>query len=95
MLSPPLEALFATSAALAPLPAREDVLSWVVPSKLAGVAIMPAADPAPVALAFPGMAGPLVANPHPIAFHAGPLDTIYITGVVSGPGPAPGRPLAG
>lgn len=43
----------------------------------------PTAGQEPVTLAFPGMAGPLAANPNPTAVDAGPFGTIYITGVVS------------
>src|SRR5215471_8076346 len=51
----------------------------------------PAAPPAAEApatptspLTQPSMAGPLTANPTPIKFEAGPLDTVYVTGVASG-----------
>jgi hypothetical protein len=42
----------------------------------------PAAPTSP--LTAPSMAGPLTANPTPMKFEAGPLDTIYVTGVASG-----------
>lgn len=35
-------------------------------------------------LSTPAMVGPLAANPNPIDFDAGPLGTIYVTGVASG-----------
>ena len=41
-----------------------------------------AAAPAPPAM-LPGMAGPLAANPKPASFDLGPLDKVYVTGVVS------------
>lgn len=37
-------------------------------------------------LTAPSMAGPLTANATPLKFEAGPLETIYVTGVVSGLG---------
>jgi len=40
------------------------------------------ADPLPT----PSLAGPLTANPNPTSFDAGPLGTIFVTGVVSGLG---------
>src|SRR6266851_7381097 len=42
-----------------------------------------AAAPAPPAL-LPAMSGPLTANPKPTSFDLGPLDKVYVTGVVSG-----------
>jgi hypothetical protein len=47
----------------------------------------PAAPAAPTSpLTQPSMAGPLTANATPMKFEAGPLDTIYVTGAVSGLG---------
>lgn len=43
-----------------------------------------AAAPSSNAMTTPSMAGPLVANPSPFSFEAGPLGTIYATGVLSG-----------
>src|ERR1700686_2730231 len=40
--------------------------------------------PAPTALATPGMTGPLAANTMPTKFDAGPLGSVYVTGVLSG-----------
>ena len=40
--------------------------------------------PAPTALGTPGMTGPLAANTMPTKFDAGPLGTVYVTGVASG-----------
>jgi hypothetical protein len=42
-----------------------------------------AATPAPPAM-LPGMAGPLAVNPKPASFDLGPLDKVFVTGVVSG-----------
>ena len=44
----------------------------------------PAAAPTSNAMANPSMTGPLVANPNPAKFDAGPLGPVYVTGVVSG-----------
>jgi hypothetical protein len=44
------------------------------------------APPAPTALATPAMSGPLAANSNPTKFDAGPLGTVYVTGVLSGVG---------
>jgi hypothetical protein len=41
---------------------------------------------APTAMTTPAMNGPLVANPNPISFDAGPLGPVYMTGAVSGLG---------
>jgi hypothetical protein len=38
---------------------------------------------APTAMTTPAIAGPLVANPNPISFDAGPLGPVYVTGIVS------------
>ena len=38
---------------------------------------------APTAMTTPAIAGPLVANPNPINFDAGPLGPVYFTGVIS------------
>jgi len=55
----------------------------------------------PTALTTPPLTGPLVANPNPISFDAGPLGPVYLSGVVSGlglwqnnPFPADQRSLA-
>ena len=45
-----------------------------------------AAAPASTAMSTPSMTGPLVANPNPMKFDGGPLNTIYLTGAVSGLG---------
>jgi|SRR5215472_15594396 len=45
----------------------------------------PATAPAPPAL-LPAMAGPLAVNPKPTSFDLGPLEKVYVTGVVSGLG---------
>jgi hypothetical protein len=42
--------------------------------------------PASNAMTTPSMAGPLVANPNPWNFDAGPLGKVYVTGVASGLG---------
>src|SRR3984893_9797158 len=39
---------------------------------------------APTAMTVPPMTGPMVANPNPMSFDAGPLGPVYLTGVVSG-----------
>lgn len=46
----------------------------------------PATTPAamPMPLPVPAMSGPLAANPKPTSFDAGPLGTVYVTGVASG-----------
>src|ERR1700677_247423 len=36
------------------------------------------------ALSTPAMVGPLVSNPSPISFDAGPAGTIYLSGLISG-----------
>jgi hypothetical protein len=41
---------------------------------------------APTALTTPPLTGPLVGNPEPISFDAGPLGPVYLTSVVSGLG---------
>jgi hypothetical protein len=41
---------------------------------------------APTAMTTPAMNGPLVANPKPLSFDAGPLGPVYLTGAVSGLG---------
>jgi hypothetical protein len=41
---------------------------------------------APTAMTTPAMTGPLVANPNPMSFDAGPLGPVYVTGAVSGLG---------
>src|ERR1700761_1446544 len=46
----------------------------------------PPAAPAPTPMANPAMAAPLVANPHPATFDAGPLGSITVDGVLSGGG---------
>ena len=38
------------------------------------------------AMTTPAMNGPLVANPNPISFDAGPLGPVYMTGAISGLG---------
>jgi len=50
----------------------------------APAAAAPATPTSP--LTAPSMAGPLTANATPMKFDAGPLDTIYVTGVASGLG---------
>jgi len=54
-----------------------------------------AAPPASAAMTVPTMAGPLVANPDPMKFDAGPLKTVYLTGVFSGLGMFQTAPLLG
>ena len=54
-----------------------------------------AAAPASTAMATPPMTGPLVANPNPIKFDGGPLNTIYLTGAVSGLALFQSAPLPG
>src|SRR5437016_593629 len=50
----------------------------------------PASDAASLAPAtpslMPALSGPLVANPKPVSYEAGPLGKVYVTGVVSGLG---------
>jgi hypothetical protein len=47
----------------------------------------PAEQPAaPTAMTTPAMTAPLVANPNPMSFDAGPLGPVYVTGAVSGLG---------
>jgi Putative beta-barrel porin-2, OmpL-like. bbp2 len=46
----------------------------------------PAAPAGPTAMTTPGMSAPLVANPNPFSFDAGPLGPVYVTGAVSGLG---------
>jgi hypothetical protein len=41
---------------------------------------------APTAMTTPAMTAPLVANPNPMSFDAGPLGPVYVTGAVSGLG---------
>jgi hypothetical protein len=53
------------------------------PGPAAAPAEAPAAAPTSP-LTAPSMAGPLTANTNPMKFEAGPLDTIYVTGVGSG-----------
>src|SRR5215469_16975718 len=38
---------------------------------------------APTAMTTPAMNGPLVANPNPTSFDAGPLGPVYMTGAIS------------
>jgi hypothetical protein len=68
-----------TSAAWAQAPAPP-------PPGTAPAADAPAAPAAPPTspLTAPSMTGPLTANATPMKFDAGPLDTIYVTGVASG-----------
>lgn len=49
------------------------------------------ADPVP----YPGMNGPLAANPKPAAFDAGPLGTVNVTGVLSGMAQVEDHPFPG
>src|ERR1700686_741670 len=44
----------------------------------------PAPMPMPMPLPVPAMAGPLSGNPKPTSFDAGPIGTVYVTGVASG-----------
>ena len=44
------------------------------------------AAPASAAMTNPALTGPLAANPNPAKFDAGPLGTVYVTGVLSGLG---------
>lgn len=44
----------------------------------------PPAAPAPAPVPYPGMNGPLAANPKPESVDAGPLGTVNVTGVLSG-----------
>jgi putative OmpL-like beta-barrel porin-2 len=56
----------------------------------------PAAEPpASTAMSTPPLTGPLVANPNPMKFDAGPLNTVYLTGTVSGLGMFQTAPLLG
>jgi len=41
---------------------------------------------APAAMMTPAMNGPLVANPNPTSFNAGPFGPVYMTGAISGLG---------
>jgi hypothetical protein len=50
---------------------------------------------APTAMTTPAIAGPLVANPNPISFDAGPLGPVYLTGIVSPLGLWQNNPLPG
>jgi hypothetical protein len=55
------------------------------PPTAAPPAEAPAAPAAPTSpLTAPSLAGPLAQNPTPMKFDAGPLSTIYVTGVASG-----------
>jgi putative OmpL-like beta-barrel porin-2 len=45
-----------------------------------------AAPTAPTAMTTPAMSAPLVANPNPMSFDAGPVGPVYVTGAVSGLG---------
>src|SRR5712671_3987307 len=55
------------------------------PSAMAGSSPMP----------FPGMAGPLQANPRPFGYNLGHFGTVYVTGVVSGIGKLQSNVFAG
>lgn len=55
----------------------------------------PAPAPAPAPLSAPAMSGPLTANPAPFHFKAGPLGTIYASGVVTGMGLLQSDPILG
>jgi hypothetical protein len=73
-------ALFGCAAiSVGPIPALADEATPGTPAP-------EAAAPASTAMTTPPMTGPLVANPNPIKFDGGPLNTIYLTGAVSGLG---------
>jgi hypothetical protein len=46
----------------------------------------PGEEAPPTAMTTPGMSAPLVANPNPFSFDAGPVGPVYVTGAVSGLG---------
>ncbi len=70
--------------------ARSSALAALV--VLASTTSVPAyADPVP----YPGMNGPLAANPKPAAFDAGPLGTVNVTGVLSGIAQTEDHPFPG
>jgi hypothetical protein len=48
-----------------------------------------------ISLPYPALTGPLVANPNPFNFEAGPIGTIYITGALSGLGLVQSNPVSG
>jgi hypothetical protein len=63
--------------------------AWAqAPAPAAPAAAPPPDQAAPAAptspLTAPSMAGPITANPTPMKFDAGPLDSIYVSGVASG-----------
>jgi hypothetical protein len=49
----------------------------------------------PTALTTPSLTGPLVGNPNPISFDAGPLGPVYLTGVATGLGLWQNNPILG
>ncbi|AWN75275.1 outer membrane beta-barrel protein [Legionella anisa] len=53
------------------------------------------AETTSISLPYPVMTGPLVANSNPFDIEAGPLGTIYITGILSGLGLRQSNPVAG
>jgi putative OmpL-like beta-barrel porin-2 len=55
----------------------------------------PAEPPASTAMSTPPLTGPLVANPNPMKFDVGPLNTVYLTGAVTGLGMFQTAPLLG
>ncbi len=65
------------------------------PTSLAPGAPAPEAAPAPTAMTTPAMTGPLVANPNPLSFDAGPLNKIYFTGTISALGLFQSDPVPG
>jgi hypothetical protein len=77
------------TAILKPAMIKSATLAALVSSlTLAGVSSFAFADDAPVAgpalPSFPSLGGPLVANPKPFSFDAGPVGHVFVTGVVSG-----------
>src|SRR5579863_6394652 len=81
--------LSAASAQQAPPPAA--------PPPGAPPAAAPAAAPAAPSqpLTSPSMAGPLALNPAPVKFDAGPLGTVYASGVLTGFGMVQSNPFLG
>jgi Putative beta-barrel porin-2, OmpL-like. bbp2 len=69
--------------------------AWAQQAPPAPMAPAPAAPAAPAAnpMAAPAMSGPLVANPNPAKFNAGPIGPVYVTGVLSGLGLVQSEPV--
>jgi len=75
----------------------QDQMAQVAPTPAPAPAVPPAAaaPAAPTAMTTPAMTGPLVANPNPYGFDAGPLGPVYVTGAVSGLGLIQNNPVPG